>query len=105
MYLLYRVKVTVEKILEGGICPLGLKVGDEFIYEHKTISDFCPFAFHELTPLLFTLEYGGNLPWTDEGTATMCCTDAGNPVVFKLERLDQYDFKEILDEEYLKKMG
>jgi len=84
----FKIKVRVKKILEGGTCPLGLKPGDEFVFEHLPPQDFCHWAFHVILPFATALRFGGNIPWEkEEGKATLCCPDAQNPVVFELERI------------------
>ena len=85
-------KVEIEKILERGICPFGFKAGDTFVFEDKgvpeTFPNFCAWAFHEMTPALFTLKYGGRFPWESEpGVARISCSDSKNPVVFKITLL------------------
>ena len=87
-------KVEIEKILERGVCPFGFKAGDTFVFEDKgvpqTFPNFCAWAFHEMTPALFTLKYGGRFPWESEpGVARISCSDSKNPVVFKITLLEQ----------------
>ncbi len=83
-------RVEIEKILEGGVCPFGFKVGDTFEYEDQgvpeTFPNFCAWAFHEMVPALFTLKYGGSFPWESElGVARISCSDSKTPVVFKIK--------------------
>jgi len=86
-------RITVSKILEGGTCPAGLKVGDEFILEDSrppmTIPNFCAWAFHEMFPILLTLKYGGRFPWEEKGNANYSCSDSKNPVVFHMEFVEE----------------
>jgi uncharacterized repeat protein (TIGR04076 family) len=58
----YKNKVKVIKILEKGDCPLGLRVGDEFVFEHLPPQNFCHWAFHSLFPIIAALRFGGNIP-------------------------------------------
>lgn len=86
----HKIKIKVIKILEKGECPLGLKVGDEFVFEHLPPQNFCHWAFHSLLPFITALRFGGNVPWEKkEGYCQVCCPDAENPVVFEISRLEE----------------
>ena len=86
-------RVEIKKILERGICNFGFKVGDVFEYEDdgvpETFPNFCAWAFREIFPALLVLKYGGSFPWESEpNVVRMCCSDAKNPVVFKITRIE-----------------
>jgi uncharacterized repeat protein (TIGR04076 family) len=86
----YKIKVKVTKILEKGECPLGLKAGDEFIFEHLPPPGFCHWAFHSLFPFITALRFAGNVPWEETGgTCHICCPDPNNPVVFEITRIEE----------------
>ncbi|HIE05494.1 MAG TPA: TIGR04076 family protein [bacterium (Candidatus Stahlbacteria)] len=78
-----RVIITVAE--QKGTCEAGHRTGQKFIYEGR-LPDICPAAFHSLYPYLRVLQFGGNLPWEEEGQALIACPDPENPVVFRLER-------------------
>jgi uncharacterized repeat protein (TIGR04076 family) len=86
----YKIKVKVIKILEKGECPLNLKVGDEFVFEHFPPPQFCHWAFHSLFPAITALRFGGNIPWEEkEGICHLCCPDPNSPVVFEISRMEE----------------
>ena len=81
--------IEVEKILEGGECPFGYQVGDRFEYDVSdrmvTFPDFCGWAYREMFPILIALRFGADLPfYQDPKTARITCSDAKNPVVFRI---------------------
>ena len=78
-------KIIITIVEQSGFCDAGLKKGREFVYEGK-LPDICPAAWDALYPYLRVLQFGGNLPWEEEGEAYVACPDHKNPVVFKLER-------------------
>jgi uncharacterized repeat protein (TIGR04076 family) len=49
---------------------------------------FCGWAWRDVYKDLSVLQFGGDVPWTEEGTMITCCTDGIRPVSFKLERLE-----------------
>ena len=52
-------------------------------------ADFCTRAWHDITPDIAVLRFGGNFPWMKEkGINIVCCSDGARPVIFKLERID-----------------
>ena len=83
------VRIEIVRILEGGECPLGHEVGDVWTVE----SGFCPeglcaHAYNAIEPFVFALRCGGAFPWSDRRDTEACCPDAANPVVFRLEVVD-----------------
>lgn len=84
----YAVKIKVIDIMGQGTCPLDLKVGDEFLYEHEPPAGLCHWAFHGLFPLLTALRFGGQIPWEEEpGVFRACCLEPNNTVVFEARRV------------------
>jgi len=82
-----KIEITITKILEKGVCPLGHKVGDKFSWPGDT-GKLCPHAFYVLYPAVDVLRFGGTYPWEDDpDTAHICCPDPNNPVVFEIKRL------------------
>jgi uncharacterized repeat protein (TIGR04076 family) len=67
-----------------------LEVGQEFIVD-KTggmPSGFCPWAWHDIYPVVTGLQFGANYYWIKkEGLVYSCCSDGTRPVFFKIERL------------------
>ena len=92
---IHKVRIVVTEIQQKGVCPRGIKVGDEFIYEGDNLPVLaCPDALYTLWPWMAALRYGGNNPWETEpngfrGFFRVCCQDPDNPVVFKLIRIDE----------------
>ncbi len=84
-----KIRIEIENILEGGVCPFGYKIGDRFEFEMTermiTFPDFCGWAYHEMFPVLVSLRYGAHFPFVEDGkTAKMTCSDSRNPVVFRI---------------------
>ncbi|MBR0092573.1 MAG: TIGR04076 family protein [Lachnospiraceae bacterium] len=77
---------------EAGACPYH-EVGDEFLYEGGAVmpEGFCPYAWHDIYPVLSQLTAGRELTNTwykDPRVRVLCCTDAVRPVTFRLEQID-----------------
>lgn len=86
----YKVKIKVVEIQGSGKCPLGHKVGDEFVYQGWPIGNLCPAAYNILYPIIRVLSYGGKVgDGENEYKIRLCCYDPANPTVFELERLDE----------------
>lgn len=82
-----KVKIRIARILEKGECPLGHKVGEEFVYPDDR-GKICASAMHSIFPSIRVLQFGGSFPWEDDpDRAVVCCPDAKNPVVFELMRM------------------
>ena len=86
-------RVEIEQILQDGVCPFGFQVGQVFEYpvgdRTETFPQFCGWAYHEMFPVLVALKYGARLPFCrDERTARVTCSDAKNPVVFKVSLIE-----------------
>ena len=107
-----RVKITVVKRLRfedlygdnppldydpkevQGIC-WSFKEGDEFIIEGEhgitnlPPAQFCSWAWDDIYKYVFALMVGGNPYWMKKkGACLAACTDGLNPVIFKIERLE-----------------
>jgi uncharacterized repeat protein (TIGR04076 family) len=82
-------KIIARVIKQEGHCVAGHKVGDKIIFEGQTIQGkVCIHALYSFLPKVFALRYGANFPWVDDlDVATHACPDAGNPVVFEIERI------------------
>jgi uncharacterized repeat protein (TIGR04076 family) len=86
-------KITVKEIQGRGICNFGFKKGEVILHPDtnppRTIPNFCAWAYHEIHPALFTLKFGGSFPWeTEKNVAVACCSDSKNPVVFRIELIE-----------------
>lgn len=78
--------VKARIISQQGCCEAGHREGDEFIIGQTTPRGMCAWAHYTLFPFAQTIAFGGSFPWEKEpGTATVCCPDPDNPIVFKLE--------------------
>ena len=81
-------KVNIKVISQKGNCLAGHKVGDEFECNGLTPGGICMSAYDSLSPSLWALMFGAKFPWSqDKETAVVACTDAENPVVFELKRI------------------
>ena len=76
------VRITVERILEGGSCSIGYEPGRTWVADSPEVpAGMCMWAWAALAPFLTPLRFGASLPWEDEpGTALVCCPDPHNPV-------------------------
>ena len=80
--------VQVKIVSQGGTCPQGHKVGEEWVIERKTPRGMCISAFNALYSVVRVPSLGGAHPWSDNpDTAAVACPDAENPVVFETRRL------------------
>ncbi|UCF98341.1 MAG: TIGR04076 family protein [Spirochaetaceae bacterium] len=92
---IHKVRIVVTEIQQKGVCPRGIEVGDEFMYEGDNLPELpCPDALYTLWPWMAALRYGGSNPWETEsngfrGFFRVCCQDPDNPVAFKLIRIDE----------------
>jgi uncharacterized repeat protein (TIGR04076 family) len=78
--------IEIVDILETGTCNFGHKVGEKFHYPEDR-GKICAAAFHTIYPYASGIRFGADYPWEEEtGTATICCPDYKNPVVFKISR-------------------
>ncbi len=86
----YPIAVTVKEIIGKGTPACGFKPGDSWeVAGNETINDFCGWAFTAIFPFITVLRFGGKFPWEeDPDTATVCCPDPHNPVVFEIKRKD-----------------
>jgi len=85
-----KVQVVVKRILEGGTCPLGIKVGDRFDFFSGELAARCHWAHNCMYPVACVLRYGGAVDWAiDKDRVQFCCPDPANPVVFELVRMGQ----------------
>ena len=80
-------EVTIKVVSQQGHCAAGHRVGDEWRFTGATPGGICFSAFNSILPAAQVLMFGGSYPWaTAEGTTTVACPDAQNPVVFELRR-------------------
>ena len=84
----YAVTVEVCEIRGKGICPLGHRVGDRFIFGDP---DICVWANHVLLPFATALRFGGEIPWKNvqKDTIDISCPDPDNTVIFRLSRVEK----------------
>jgi uncharacterized repeat protein (TIGR04076 family) len=83
------VEIRVKEILGKGFCPYGLQPGDcWFVDSEETPARFCSWALISIWPFVSVMRFGGTLPWEEnKDTATACCPDPNNPVIFEIKRL------------------
>lgn len=65
-------------------------VGQEFMVDSPNCPpNFCGWAFADIQRDIAHLLFGGDYPWMKaKGVAISCCTDGLEPVIFKLERIE-----------------
>jgi uncharacterized repeat protein (TIGR04076 family) len=83
-------KIVARVISQEGHCAAGHQVGDEIVFEGKTIEgQVCIHALYSFLPKVFAMRYGADFPWLEEDpdVATHACPDAYNPVVFEIRRI------------------
>lgn len=87
-----KMRVTVVKTPEG---PNGQPChmhseGQVFEFGFERCpGDFCAAAWHSIWPHIRVLELGGRHPWDkQEGLTHACCPDAGKPVTFRIEAVE-----------------
>ncbi|MBW1763279.1 MAG: TIGR04076 family protein [Deltaproteobacteria bacterium] len=81
--------VSIKVVSVNGSCAAGHRAGDEWIIkEDKTPAGICGGAFCSIFPESRVLAFGGSFPWSpDPDVSQVACSDAKNPVVFELRRL------------------
>lgn len=82
-------KVVCKVIRQEGTCGFGHKVGDEVVFDGRTVEgDICFHALYSMMPKVFAMMYGAQFPWLeDQAIATHACPDAQNPLVFEVRRV------------------
>ncbi|MFC2079540.1 TIGR04076 family protein [Candidatus Bipolaricaulota bacterium] len=64
--------------------------GQEFIADSSAPEDFCHWAWADIHKDLVMVQCGGNPGYIGpDHTMISCCCDGFNPVVFKIERLNE----------------
>ena len=91
----------------SGVCPF-YNVGDEFVFErYGERDDFwregngsqCAEAWDCISRYIYTALQGGSIMrnWTnDERMMIACCNDGTRPVIFRIERIDDWEDRDIL---------
>jgi uncharacterized repeat protein (TIGR04076 family) len=81
-------KVTCRVIQQEGHCAFGHKVGDEVVFDGRTVQgEVCFSALYSMLPKVFAMMYGAHFPWLDNPDVSRhACPDAKNPVVFEIVR-------------------
>ena len=82
-------KVVCKVIRQEGSCGFGHKVGDEILFNGRTVEgEICFSALYSMIPKIFAMMYGAHFPWLDDkDAATHACPDAHNPVTFEVRRV------------------
>lgn len=88
--------VSVKVVSQKGICFVGHKVGDEWLFgrDMKTPGGLCTAAFIAIFPHVRMLQGGGGYNpevmkevgkgGLEAGTMQLCCNDPENPLVLEL---------------------
>ena len=81
--------ITARVIQQEGHCAAGHHVGDEVIFDGRTVQGkVCIHALYSFLPKVFAMRYGAEFPWLeDQDVCSHACPDASNPVVFELRRV------------------
>lgn len=69
-----------------GECHMGHKVGDRFELSIGTCGGLCGAFYHDIFPLICTLQFGGKFPWEVSGKLLADCGDRTNTVTIELHR-------------------
>ena len=80
----YRIMATVVRA--EGHCNTGHKEGDTFQISCHNAAGLCGFFYHDIFPMLQTLQFGGSMPWWKGDTIRVFCPDRQNLVTLELER-------------------
>jgi uncharacterized repeat protein (TIGR04076 family) len=82
-------KVICRVIHQEGTCEFGHKVGDEVVFDGRTVQgEICFHALYSMMPKVFAMMYGAQFPWLKDGdVATHACPDAQNPLAFEVRRI------------------
>ena len=80
--------IAIRVISREGTCTCGHKAGDEWIIrDYKSPEGICLYALNAIMPFVWTLAFGGTLPWEkDPDAAVAVCPDGDNPVTFEIRR-------------------
>jgi uncharacterized repeat protein (TIGR04076 family) len=84
--------VTVKIVSQKGHCTAGHKVGEEWVVGPHTPAGICVSAFNSLIPTIRVLRYNGfygSSPSAETTQHTIACSDADNPVIFEVKRIDK----------------
>jgi len=69
-----------------------LEDGQSWVVDSQAPPDFCHWAWADIHADLVMIQCGGNPGYIRQSnTMISCCCDGFNPVVFKIERLDDED--------------
>ena len=80
--------VAIKLIGNQRPCHGGHKIGDEWLWQEKTLGGMCWAAYNSIFPFALVLKYGGTFPWQqDPDVVTASCPDAEVVNVFELRRL------------------
>ncbi|MEM3580152.1 MAG: TIGR04076 family protein [Candidatus Bathyarchaeia archaeon] len=81
----YRIKGLVIGV--KGKCSFGHREGEEFEISCYDSGGLCGFFYHDIFPVLATLQFGGSMPWWDKDAVEVSCPDRENEVKLRLERV------------------
>jgi len=73
-----------EVVSIKGTCGAGHKEGDRFRLSCWNADGLCGFFYHDLFPYLSALQFGGTIPWAQDGPLTLECPDRHNLVTLVL---------------------
>jgi uncharacterized repeat protein (TIGR04076 family) len=84
--------VTVKIVSQKGHCTAGHEVGQEWVVGPHTPAGICVSAFNSLIPTIRVLRYNGfygSSPSVETTQHTIACSDAVNPVIFEVRRIEK----------------
>ncbi|MFX0058900.1 MAG: TIGR04076 family protein [Candidatus Heimdallarchaeota archaeon] len=71
-----------------GHCNAGHKTGDKFELTGHNMNGLCGFFYHDIFPMILTLQFGGSFPWSsDPDVVEVECPDRMNAVKMELKRI------------------
>ncbi|MDY6322118.1 MAG: TIGR04076 family protein [Succinivibrio sp.] len=89
-----QIRITLIERKGARGCHRGHRVGQSWDFDTQR-GELCPMAMHVAFIYADILRYGGEIPGQTPGTAVFCCPDPDTINVFKLERLDGPEMKQI----------
>ncbi|MDF9844145.1 MULTISPECIES: TIGR04076 family protein [unclassified Paenibacillus] len=80
-------KLKIEVIEKRGPagCENNYQVGQTWIMEDNCVPEgFCIGVLSALLPWFTCALYDASIPWSNDGSIEVCCTDPDHPVVFRI---------------------
>jgi len=75
-----------EVVAVEGRCGAGHKVGDKLNLSCWDSGGLCGFFYHDIFWYLSALQFGGEIPWAEDGKLSLECPDKKNLVTLVLRQ-------------------